>query len=307
MESPWKMYAIHVKEHFRIVECLLILPHFFSSEPVLRVQALFLLQNSGILLRQFLDLWQLGYAHFLEGILCRFMEGDFLPVGFKERFAVASLSVLDIDLAGFGIVDDVLLQSGDFYQPLFGGFQLFVNSVEVCGSGACFLTQLIHGVNAMLFEKDSGLRHLLKIVIGCPPLISGAFCPNFIINDKQKIECPFLFCQGRFDSGTMLFLTRNDSLNIFFGIPFAQRMEPNKTLLVFSFDRSILIKMVLIQHLFGIPSLRQTYREIQVNVAYRWFLGYGLSVMDFFLPKQPMSGNSCSRSCWKWANIDPSK
>ena len=35
-------------------------------------------------------------------------------------------------------------------------------------------------------------------------------------------------------------------------------------------------RMVLIQHLFGIPSLRQTYREIQVNVAYRWFLGYGL-------------------------------
>ena len=34
--------------------------------------------------------------------------------------------------------------------------------------------------------------------------------------------------------------------------------------------------MVLIQHLFGIPSLRQTYREIQVNVAYRWFLGYSL-------------------------------
>ena len=34
--------------------------------------------------------------------------------------------------------------------------------------------------------------------------------------------------------------------------------------------------MVLIQHLFGIPSLRQTHRECEVNVAYRWFLGYGL-------------------------------
>ena len=34
--------------------------------------------------------------------------------------------------------------------------------------------------------------------------------------------------------------------------------------------------MVLIQHLFGIASLRQTYRDIQVNVAYRWFLGYSL-------------------------------
>lgn len=38
----------------------------------------------------------------------------------------------------------------------------------------------------------------------------------------------------------------------------------------------MLIKMVLIQHLYGIPSLRQTHREIQVNMAYRWFLGYGL-------------------------------
>ena len=38
-------------------------------------------------------------------------------------------------------------------------------------------------------------------------------------------------------------------------------------------DPVVLIKMVLIQHLFGIPSLRQTHREIQVNNAYRWFLG----------------------------------
>ena len=41
-------------------------------------------------------------------------------------------------------------------------------------------------------------------------------------------------------------------------------------------DPVVLIKMALIQHLFGIPSLRQTYREIIVNLAYRWFLGYGL-------------------------------
>lgn len=41
-------------------------------------------------------------------------------------------------------------------------------------------------------------------------------------------------------------------------------------------DPVVLIKMVLIQHLFGIPSLRQSKREIEVNVAYRWFLGYNL-------------------------------
>ena len=43
-----------------------------------------------------------------------------------------------------------------------------------------------------------------------------------------------------------------------------------------SVDPVVLIKMVVIQHLFGIPSLRKTKSEIEVNVAYRWFLGYSL-------------------------------
>ena len=41
-------------------------------------------------------------------------------------------------------------------------------------------------------------------------------------------------------------------------------------------DPVVLIKMALIQHLFGIPSLRQTYQRIQDTLSYRWFLGYGL-------------------------------
>lgn len=43
-----------------------------------------------------------------------------------------------------------------------------------------------------------------------------------------------------------------------------------------SIDPVILVKMVLIQYLFGIRSMRQTVKEIQVNVAYRWFLGLGM-------------------------------
>ena len=38
-------------------------------------------------------------------------------------------------------------------------------------------------------------------------------------------------------------------------------------------DPVVLIKMVLIQHLFGIPSLRQTWREIEVNVHTGGFWG----------------------------------
>jgi len=41
-------------------------------------------------------------------------------------------------------------------------------------------------------------------------------------------------------------------------------------------DPVVLVKMILIQHLFGIRSLRQTVKEIQVNVAYRWFLGLAI-------------------------------
>ncbi|MGL5616963.1 MAG: IS1182 family transposase [Sarcina sp.] len=44
-----------------------------------------------------------------------------------------------------------------------------------------------------------------------------------------------------------------------------------------SIDPVVLIKIVVIQYLFGIPSMRQTIKEIQVNVAYRWFLGYSIS------------------------------
>lgn len=43
-----------------------------------------------------------------------------------------------------------------------------------------------------------------------------------------------------------------------------------------SIDPVVLIKMVMIQHLYGIPSLRRTAQEVQMNIGYRWFLGYCL-------------------------------
>lgn len=40
-----------------------------------------------------------------------------------------------------------------------------------------------------------------------------------------------------------------------------------------SMDPVMLIKIPFIQYLYGIRSMRQTVKEIEVNVAYRWFLG----------------------------------
>lgn len=44
-----------------------------------------------------------------------------------------------------------------------------------------------------------------------------------------------------------------------------------------SIDPVSLFKIVLVQYLFGIRSMRQTIQEIQTNMAYRWFIGYGLN------------------------------
>ncbi|WML40038.1 IS1182 family transposase [Neobacillus sp. OS1-2] len=42
-----------------------------------------------------------------------------------------------------------------------------------------------------------------------------------------------------------------------------------------SIDPVVLIKMAFIQYMFGIRSMRKTIEEIETNLAYRWFLGYG--------------------------------
>lgn len=41
-----------------------------------------------------------------------------------------------------------------------------------------------------------------------------------------------------------------------------------------SVDPVVLFKIALIQHLYGIRSMRQTVKEIEVNMAYRWFLHF---------------------------------
>lgn len=43
-----------------------------------------------------------------------------------------------------------------------------------------------------------------------------------------------------------------------------------------SADPVVLVKMALVQHLYGIRSLRRTRDEVEMNIAYRWFIGYDI-------------------------------
>lgn len=57
---------------------------------------------------------------------------------------------------------------------------------------------------------------------------------------------------------------------------FYEILEPyySKTMGRPCIDPVVLIKMVFIQHMYGINSLRRLISEIEVNIAYRWFLGF---------------------------------
>ena len=44
-----------------------------------------------------------------------------------------------------------------------------------------------------------------------------------------------------------------------------------------SIDPVVLFKIVLLQHLDGLASLRGTLRRAETDIAYRWFLGYTLN------------------------------
>ena len=88
-----------------------------------------------------------------------------------------------------------------------------------------------------------------------------------------------------------------------------------------SLDPVVLIKIPFIQYLYGIKSMRQTIKDIEVNVAYRWFLG--LEMYDP-VPHFSTFGKNYTRrfkdtdlfeqifanileNCYKWKFVDPTE
>ena len=65
-----------------------------------------------------------------------------------------------------------------------------------------------------------------------------------------------------------------------------------------SIDPVVLFKIIFIQYMFGIKSMRQTIKEIEVNIAYRWFIGY-----DFYeaIPNHSTFSKNYER---RFANTD---
>ena len=60
-----------------------------------------------------------------------------------------------------------------------------------------------------------------------------------------------------------------------------------------SIDPVVIFKMAMIQHIFGITSLRKTAEEVKLNVGYRWFLGHSLNEQTPHF--STLSYNFCNR------------
>lgn len=64
-----------------------------------------------------------------------------------------------------------------------------------------------------------------------------------------------------------------------------------------SVDPVVLFKIVLIQHIYGIPSLRRTLEGVNMNLAYRWFIGYPLNqAVLHFSSALHMKYTACDKS-----------
>jgi len=61
-----------------------------------------------------------------------------------------------------------------------------------------------------------------------------------------------------------------------------------------SVDPLVLFKTILVGYLYGTTSERRLMREIQVNMAYRWFLGYDL---DETIPDHSVLSKAGARFC----------
>ena len=61
-----------------------------------------------------------------------------------------------------------------------------------------------------------------------------------------------------------------------------------------SVDPEVIIRLFLIQALEGIRHVRELLRQVQVNLAYRWFIGYEL---DEPLPDHSTLSRALAASC----------
>jgi len=103
------------------------------------------------------------------------------------------------------------------------------------------------GVFLMYIKKDRGQQKQIKFV-SIEDLVPG----NHILRDIDRaIDFSFIY----------------DEVKGMYG-----DLEWGKP----GIDPVSLFKIVFIQYLFGIRSMRQTIKEIEVNMAYRWFIGYNI-------------------------------
>ena len=99
----------------------------------------------------------------------------------------------------------------------------------------------------------------------------------FSREDSSQLQCEFVYIENLVPGDHLL---RKVEKHIEFSFIFSKVKDLYSDKGRFCLDVVVLFKMMLIGYLFGIRSERQLEQEVKVNVAYRWFLGLGLTDED---------------------------
>ena len=101
------------------------LAHLIERTPVGGIRRLFLRQQLGVFLLQALDGGQLFDAQLVKGVLRRLVQKDVALMLREILFRVTGLAVARVNVAGLGVVDDLLRRcescSGN-YWTCYGGY-----------------------------------------------------------------------------------------------------------------------------------------------------------------------------------------
>ena len=141
------------------------------------------------LLIQRLHGWELCNLQFVKGLLCCFMNCDFLTVFLKELFAISRLAVLDIDLPCVSIVFYVLLQRLNLNHSFLCGLDGIRKRIEPGRQIFNMSSQIIVVAQAFFFQQNHSSGSFFAVELFRPLFITDRLTLGHLcLNINQHLE-----------------------------------------------------------------------------------------------------------------------
>lgn len=204
----------------------------------------------------------------VKGLLCRLVEHQLVTMFFKERFAVPGLAVRFVALSGLGVIIDVRLQCSNLNHPFLSRLNGIGKFREAGGQRICEGNQIIITVHAFFFQKAYCPGSFFAVVFLCPLLIANRFSFRHLrLNINEKVELLLFRCLPETTLRLVQAFPGDNGMDFFLTIPFAQRTQADKSLLLLSPKRR-LISILKLEPQVG-KNLNKIFKTLRLLFEYR--------------------------------------